>query len=140
MFRLNSAINVARYVIDYSNKKGYGISNLKLQKILYFIQAYFLIKYDKCCFKDKIDAWDIGPVIPNVYNQYKHFGGNNILIKTTNTGLLEGFKDIQTVVDVFKDFSATDLTKLTQSQLPWKVAYKEAENITENSIKSYFKS
>ena len=37
-------LDVCKYVIDYSNEKEYGISNLKLQKILYFIQAYFLIK------------------------------------------------------------------------------------------------
>ena len=51
-------LDVCKYVIDYSNEKEYGISNLKLQKILYFIQAYFLIKQpSRCCFDDKIEAW-----------------------------------------------------------------------------------
>ena len=36
-------LDVCRHVINYSNKHDYGISNLKLQKVLYFIQAYFLI-------------------------------------------------------------------------------------------------
>lgn len=36
------AVSIARFVINYSNKQEYGISNLKLQKIMYFIQAYFL--------------------------------------------------------------------------------------------------
>lgn len=35
-------LDVSRYVIKYSNERDYGISNLKLQKVLYFIQAYFL--------------------------------------------------------------------------------------------------
>lgn len=49
-------LDVCRYVIDYSNEKEYGISNLKLQKILYFIQAYFLIKQpSRCCFDDRIE-------------------------------------------------------------------------------------
>ena len=37
-----NALDVSRYIINYSNDKNYGISNLKLQKILYFVQAYFL--------------------------------------------------------------------------------------------------
>ena len=36
-------LEVCRHVINYSNEKEYGISNLKLQKVLYFIQSYFLI-------------------------------------------------------------------------------------------------
>lgn len=39
-----NALDVSQYVIKYSNEQDYGISNLKLQKILYFIQAYFLIE------------------------------------------------------------------------------------------------
>ena len=37
-------LDVCRHVINYSNEHDYGISNLKLQKVLYFIQAYFLYK------------------------------------------------------------------------------------------------
>ena len=37
-------LDVCRHVINYSNEHDYGISNLKLQKVLYFIQAYFLTK------------------------------------------------------------------------------------------------
>lgn len=72
-------LDVCKYVIDYSNEKEYGISNLKLQKILYFIQAYFLIKQpSRCCFDDKIEAWDFGPVVPKAYRKYKQFGSSDI--------------------------------------------------------------
>lgn len=54
-----NVLDVCRYVINYSNDKDYGISNLKLQKILYFIQAYFLISANKKCFEEKIEAWDL---------------------------------------------------------------------------------
>ena len=40
-------LEVCRHVINYSNEQDYGISNLKLQKVLYFIQAYFLIDKTK---------------------------------------------------------------------------------------------
>lgn len=40
-------LEVCRHVINYSNEQDYGISNLKLQKVLYLIQAYFLIDKTK---------------------------------------------------------------------------------------------
>ena len=48
-------LDVSRHVINYSNEKEYGISNLKLQKILYFIQAFFLVSASEQCFEEKIE-------------------------------------------------------------------------------------
>ena len=60
-----SVLDLSEYIIF----KKYGISCLKLQKILYFLQAEFLRKYNKLCFNSKIEAWDFGPVIPIVYEK-----------------------------------------------------------------------
>ena len=73
-----NVLDVCRYVINYSNDKDYGISNLKLQKVLYFIQAYFLISTPEQCFRERIEAWDFGPVVPEAYREYKQFGSSNI--------------------------------------------------------------
>ena len=73
--------DVAEYVITYSEVKDYGISNLKLQKILYLIQAYSLIHTKKPCFSEDIEAWDFGPVIPEVYRKYKQFGSTDIQVR-----------------------------------------------------------
>lgn len=51
-----NVLDVCRYVINYSNDKDYDISNLKLQKLLYFIQAYFLINKNETCFNETIEA------------------------------------------------------------------------------------
>ena len=61
-----SVIDISKYVVCYSNKKNYGITNLRLQKILYFIQAYFLKIKKEPCFKENMEAWDFGPVVPCV--------------------------------------------------------------------------
>ena len=80
------AIDVSRYVINYSNQHEYGISNLKLQKILYFIQAYFLMSTlnHTACFQDVIEAWDFGPVVPSVYHEFKQYGAGDIPRETLN--------------------------------------------------------
>lgn len=37
-------LDVCRHIINYSEKEDYGVSNLKLQKLLYFVQAYFMLE------------------------------------------------------------------------------------------------
>lgn len=39
-----SVLDVSRHIINYSEEKDYGVSNLKLQKLLYFVQAYFMLE------------------------------------------------------------------------------------------------
>lgn len=157
--KMYSAIDVSRYVINYSNDKKYGISNLKLQKILYLIQAYFLIVEKQACFSDAIEAWDFGPVVPAVYHAYKQYGAGNIPRISSyvdfddqniwNTRRIPYQKGIlsqadrslmRDVVDMFKDYSASDLVTLTHNQSPWINAYRKHANneITIESIKQYF--
>lgn len=71
---MRKAKSVANYVIAYGMKIGHPVSNLQLQKILYYIQVYFLKKKGIPFFKDEIEAWQFGPVIPTVYYQYAAFG------------------------------------------------------------------
>lgn len=148
-------LNICRYIINYSD----GVSNLKLQKLLYFTQAYFLITKGEPCFYDDIEAWDFGPVIPKAYCEYKQFGCGDIpSIKSFiqidenniwdskrilyNDSVIEkdDKKRINAVVDLFADYSATNLVELTHKQAPWTNAYAPHMNnvITLSSIKEYF--
>lgn len=137
--------DVAEYVITYSEEKDYGISNLKLQKILYLIQAYSLIQTKKPCFSEDIEAWDFGPVIPEVYRKYKQFGSTDIQVRCWNLEEIQkGFekedrKRIEAVIDKFADFSAADLTILTQNQTPWNEAFSKKEKVIRcEDILEYF--
>ncbi|MCI9137543.1 MAG: DUF4065 domain-containing protein [Lachnospiraceae bacterium] len=154
-------LDICRYVINYSNEQDYGISNLKLQKILYFIQAYFLINSERKepCFGEKIEAWDFGPVVPEAYREYKQYGGGDIPTiasylefneetpweteRKKYTDHLIARKDrrlIDEVVNRFSDYTATDLVNLTHNQAPWKDAYVRNQNneITVDAIRKYF--
>ena len=79
------AKDVAAYIINKQVDDGCPISNLKLQKILYFVQAEFLVSKDEPCFDDIIEAWDFGPVIESVYNVYAVNGGNLIFSPSEST-------------------------------------------------------
>lgn len=68
-----NATQIAEYIISECTDDGYPVSNLQLQKILYYVQKKFL-EHDLKAFDDKIEAWQIGPVVPAVYNRYCGFG------------------------------------------------------------------
>jgi len=72
-----SALNIAKYTINKCAEEGNPISNLHLQKILYFIQREFL-KNGIVAFSDRIEAWQFGPVVPDVYAHYCGFGAMRI--------------------------------------------------------------
>ena len=73
-----SAINLAKYVVSKCAKDNHPISNLQLQKILYYIQKDFLNR-NTIAFSDAIEAWPFGPVVPNVYYHYCVYGAMPIL-------------------------------------------------------------
>jgi uncharacterized phage-associated protein len=154
-------LDICRFVINYCNDNDYSLSNLKLQKILYFIQAYYLSNTDskQPCFSEKIEAWVFGPVVPVAYHEFKQFGNTNIprisnyivydesnfwdsKIKVYDDSNIDDVdkNTIRRIVDKFANFSTTSLVNITHRQTPWLTSYKKGENneITIESIRSYF--
>lgn len=76
------ALDVARYIVNKCIDDNLPISNIQLQKILYCIQRECLQIYGREMFSDEIEAWQFGPVVPEVYYRYCRFGANLIRIKT----------------------------------------------------------
>lgn len=146
-----NALSVAHYVIDYCNHCGHGISNLKLQKILYFVQAEFLVSspFHAACFTDQIEAWDLGPVVPSVYHHYKVYGSAIIPSVSCSNDPLNGYYQpisnqdqvrINEIVQLTFDYTASELVQITHNQSPWKDAYRPGYNnvITNEAILSFF--
>ena len=154
-------LEVSRHIINYSNDNNIYISNLKLQKLLYFVQAQFLTSsVSRVCFKEKIYAWPFGPVVLEAYNEYKQYGGNYIpkiytyfIIPPDNVWGLKKMDflddvitqsdklEIDYVVDLFAEMSPVDMTDLTLRQAPWRKSYfpKTTNEIPCELIKDYFK-
>lgn len=84
-----NAILVAQYIVTKCLNDGKPISNLHLQKILYYVQEAFLIKKGKPCFFDEIQAWKFGPVVPRVYYYYCHRVAMDILDNEYQGGIAE---------------------------------------------------
>ena len=73
-----TALNIAAYVIKEYRQRNKGISNLKLQKVLYYIQIKSLQDLSRAAFDDEIEAWRHGPVIRKVYYTFHRYLSDNI--------------------------------------------------------------
>lgn len=111
------AISLARYIIDKCMNDRVPISNLQLQKILYYIQVKFLKEFDITCFDDSIEAWRFGPVVRDVYNKYCGFGALPIC-ETYNSNLDyndEEFLVINKIIEEKRETKPWDLVKETHA-------------------------
>lgn len=75
-----AALEIAKYIINKCTNDNHPISNLQLQKVLYYIQKTFLMS-GKEAFNEDIEAWQFGPVVPVVYYRYCGFGAMPIRMK-----------------------------------------------------------
>lgn len=138
------ALDIAAYVVKRCHETNTTVSNLKLQKILYFIQAQFLVCRNERCFYQRIEAWSFGPVVPEAYQEYKIYGGAAIPFSDTNPEKKISESDLELmnrIIDKCSKYAASDLVEITHRQKPWKDAYTPRANneILPESIKKYFK-
>lgn len=127
---MRKAESVANYVIAYGMKIGHPVSNLQLQKILYYIQVHFLKKKGIPFFKDEIEAWQFGPVIPTVFYQYAAFGPAPItMFKTQKIDLKqEEKKDLKQIVKEKAILSLLEIVADTNKKgKAWDLYYKVNE-------------
>lgn len=124
---MRKAKSVANYVIAYGMKIGHPVNNLQLQKILYYIQVHFLKEKGIPFFKDEIEAWQFGPVIPTVYYQYAAWGPAPItMFKTQKIDLeQEEKKDLEQIVKEKAVLSLLEIVADTHKKgKAWDLYYK----------------
>lgn len=126
------AINIANYFIQRANENTENdLTNLKLQKVLYFAQGKYLGKYgkNKPLFSEPIEAWQLGPVVRDVYNIFSICGSSPITVLDIPEN---SFDDLDETITSHLDYiwgeygkySASYLVDLTHSQAPWKKNYQ----------------
>lgn len=122
-----SAMDIAGKVVASTNTRlGDSITNLKLQKLLYFLQGYFVVKTGYPLFQEEICAWEYGPVVPEVYKEYRIFGSESLPVCNEEVTLsLEEKEEVlfNEVYDKYNSFSASSLVRITHKQAPWKDHY-----------------
>lgn len=111
---------VADYFIGRAREVGEPITNLKVQKLVYYAQAWYLALYGKTLFDGDFEAWVHGPVNPTLYKRFRRFGWKSI-DSTIEQPTLDAqvHEHLEEVWEVYGGLSAWDLERLTHQEEPW---------------------
>lgn len=120
-----SVLDVAKYILESAG----DMTAMKLQKLVYYSQAWSLVWEDEQLFSEKLEAWANGPVSPELYachrGQFKigrdfPYGDSSKLNPTQK-------ETIDRVLEALKEKSGLWLSELTHSESPWKDARGDAQ-------------
>ncbi len=136
--------DVVKYIL---NKLG-EISAMKLQKLVYYSQAWSLVWDEEELFGEDFEAWANGPVLRSLYNE--HRGLFKVNVDTFSKGDIGGLngdqvETIDKVLEFYGDKSAQWLSNLTHKESPWKDARGDLDAmassndiITKGAMEEYY--
>jgi uncharacterized phage-associated protein len=141
--RAYSVRSIANWVLDYAEAQGLPISNMALNKLLYFAYEHALASYGRKLTAAKIEAWDHGPVFREIYHDFKSFGSGAIkdrakfydpLTDTLKTARADIEPDDQAIIlEAIKDLvrlPASTLREISHAQGgPWDLTWNHAGDV-----------
>jgi uncharacterized phage-associated protein len=148
MGRELTANDVANYLLTAASDLDKPLSNLKLQKMLYYAQGWHLAVKGSTLFPDSIEAWIHGPVVPSVYRAYKSHGFGPLHVDVKPPRLAKDTREfLETLFHHYVKFDAYELELATHREEPWKAAREglapdqpSRNTIPLTALKRYFKS
>lgn len=137
-------MDIANELLKKAADNGGGelLTNLKLQKMLYYEQGFHLAYFNEPLFEESIEAWQYGPVVPVVYDYYKKCG-RNVISPENKDFTFVGLKEKALFDEVFRiygAYSAVGLMNMTHTEMPWVSTPTGVGNvISHEKMKTYFK-
>lgn len=147
MSRKTKARDVASFIIGFyaENPDNNDLTHMKLQKLLYYCQGFYLAINGDHLFSDEIEAWQHGPVVRSVYEEIIASVGGGRQILTSYPGQVspltpEEEEIVLEVLHVYGQFSASRLRDLSHAEDPWKDNFNDTqkERIPLSDLKKYF--
>ncbi|PAY25885.1 Panacea domain-containing protein [Ligilactobacillus salivarius] len=159
--KLQNPFAVANFIIKIAMEKDSPVTNLKLQKIMFFLQGYCLCKYETPLIDGTFSKWRYGPIEEDVYRNFKNNGASPITYEYEVANIKDGIIHVRTVKmdrnvlnsDVANDFEkivenlvaieSWKLVEMTHSHSSWKdyvdkINTHEAKDYTNEEIKECF--
>lgn len=128
---------IANYVLDVSQASGRSVTNLALQKLVYFCHAWSLAKLGKPLVRHQFEAWQFGPVLQYLYRDFKEFDRDSITTRAKKLNPLTGLPEtvqydlddetdalLRKVIAFYGKLSAGTLVELSHSEGgPWDLVW-----------------
>lgn len=138
------AKGLANQILDWAAADQIPISPMKLQKLLFFAHADFLVRYGLPLIKQEFEAWDHGPVIPSVFHEFKEFSKTSISRRAqtfdprtaskkvaTCSLPVEQLAAVKLVYEFYKPLSATELSRMSHEL---EGAWRQARSMFANGL------
>jgi uncharacterized phage-associated protein len=119
---VQSCLDIADYFIRLANQTGSTVNNLKLQKLLYYAQAWHLAIHGTPLFEEDFQAWVHGPVVPVLYQRYKAFGWQPIQANVSPDLPKDVLSFLDEVAQEYFDCDGHELEQMTHAEAPWNIA------------------
>lgn len=136
-----NAIDIAKKIICKTDvEHGDTLSNLKLQKLLYYMQGFHLAFFDEPFFNESIEAWTYGPVVPVVFQEFKKYKKHSINPDNYHDDLVLTDDEQQMFDMVYSEYnrySAVALMNMTHTEGPWK-NHGIGDVITNEELRAFF--
>ena len=136
-----NAIDIAKKIICKTDvEHGDTLSNLKLQKLLYYMQGFHLAFFDEPFFNESIEAWTYGPVVPVVFQEFKKYKKDSINPDNYHDDLVLTDDEQQMFDMVYSEYnrySAVALMNMTHTEGPWK-NHGIGDVITNEELRAFF--
>lgn len=121
----NDAMTIAKWLVFWAEAEDADLSNLKLQKLLYYAQGHHLARTGAPLFEETMRAWSHGPVVQSVYHEFKQFGSADIRLPEDDKF---DWSDVDTettdflieIWNTYAGFGAWQLRNMTHSEAPWR--------------------
>jgi uncharacterized phage-associated protein len=129
----SSTLAIANFFIRKSIKVKRPISQIKLQKLIYFAHGFYLAVKEKPLVNEKIEAWQYGPVVPLIYHRFKAWGNkpiNQVLVQKSDNLYIseEVIEFLDLVWHKFSYYSAGELVDLShEKDGPWHRAIEKSK-------------
>ncbi|MDG4982034.1 DUF4065 domain-containing protein [Lactococcus lactis] len=123
-FNIQEPISVANFIVDYGKKINKPVSNLQLQKIMYFVQGAFLDKYHQPIIDGQFSRWQYGPVLREIYTLFKYNGSSPI----SNVAIISD--------DIFKLFDKKQALFVSENTLGNSDVFKKFQNIVSQLLET----
>lgn len=153
---------VANEFLALAEERGQRLTPMKLQKLVYFAHGWYLAFTGKPLILERVQAWQYGPVIPDLYHEFKQYGDSVITERATEWGLRDrkicaeepriaagqnpesdmALSVIKKVWEVYGKHSAVQLSNATHAEgTPWRKVYRDGQSSTvipDDVIESWF--
>jgi uncharacterized phage-associated protein len=149
---------IANFALDFASSRGLNLTNVTINKIIFFLHAWYLAKTGKPLVSAKVEAWDYGPVFRELYSEFKHLGKRPITVRASRRNPVTAKKEecvepindaelefLRPLLERYVGLSASKLIELSHVRGgPWDQVYNHegvsnpGMQISDELIRAYF--